>query len=378
MAEPTAIQSPPSPPVTPPTKSFLDEIEDQYRVALENEGKPPAPKEIPAPVIEAVKEPLKEPISSDQDEPEPKGLSAPAMSNWKKLKTERNDWIQKAKTAQTELDAERAKPRPDPREIEAIKKERDEYSNRLQQLDVERHPKFQAYFEQKTGATLGLAKSIVGEANAKRLQDALEMPDGKFRDDALEEIYSELKPIQQNRLGAVVVDYDKIRQERSQHVSESRANWQKLQEDGQRQQQQTQAQYVKAFEDQTAMATDPKNGLPVFQKRTGTTPEDVAWNHQVDASLSIARNIYQGKLDAPEIAKAALWSASAPLFLRQLHERNTVIDGLQKRITELEASKPGLPGGSGSGAGAGDGNKYKGMSYIDEMVARANEAGAFR
>lgn len=380
MAEPTEIQQPPADQAQPPkSKSFLDVIEDQYRDSIEKESKAkePAPKSDETPTDVPAEPPKDKAPVQDVDEPEPKGMSANAASNWKKLKAERNDYSQKLKAAQAELEAERAKPRPDPKEIEAIKAERDAYSQRLQQLDVERHPKFQAYFEQKTTATLGLAKSIVGEANAKRLQDVLEMPDGQFRDSALEEISAELKPIQQNRLGAVVVEYDKIRQERSQHIAESRTNWQKLQEDQQRQAQQTQAQYLKAFEEATSRATDPKEGLPVFQKRSGNTEADLQWNRQVDESLALAKNIYQGKMDAPEIAKAALWSASAPLFLAQLNERNTVISGLQKRISELEAAKPRLSSASGATPDAPT-DKYKGLSYIDAMVAQVNEAGGFQ
>lgn len=367
MAEPTA-----PPAETPPAKSesYLDVIEKAF--AESQKPKPAEPAKVEVAKVEPPPESPKTETGDPNDAPEPPGLSAPAVSNWKKLKQERNEWSQKAKAAQAELEAERAKPRPDPREIETIKKERDEYSNRLQQLDVERHPKFQQYFEQKTTATLGLAKTIVGDANAPRFQAALEMPDGQFRDNALEEIISELKPIQQSRLGAVVVDYDKIRQERSQHVAESRANWQRLQEDGQRKQQENQTQYLKAFDDQMTMATDPKSGLPVFQKRSGTTAEDIAWNAQVDASVATARDIYQGKRDAPEIAKAALWAASAPLFLAELRGRDTTITALTKRISELEAAKPVLINGNPAPTGGED--KYKGMSYADRMVQMAMDA----
>ena len=76
--------------------------------------------------------------------------------------------------------------------LAALEQEREDLSERLRVSDVERHPKFQQYFEGKTAALTEAAKAILGAEHAPKLERILKVSDEEQRTALLDELMGDL------------------------------------------------------------------------------------------------------------------------------------------------------------------------------------------
>jgi hypothetical protein len=80
--------------------------------------------------------------------------------------------------------------------------------------------------------------------------------------------------------------------------------------------------------------------LEVFQKREGDSQEVKEWNAGVDEALEYARNLFMGKTDTKELAKAAIWATAGPRYQRAFRAQMNLVASLQAAIEKLSASSP--------------------------------------
>lgn len=214
---------------------------------------------------------------------------------------------------------------------EALTKQLEDYSERLALVDVEKHPKFQAYFTQRTEAAMNLAKSAGGD----RAVELLKLPDSAWRTEQLEALAAEIGTIKGGLLTNAMARLDEITAERNAEIARAQTNYKTMKEQEALTTAQQRESLSKTFEAIRAEVTGDK-GLPVFAQK-----DDPEWNKGVQESLTLAQHIYGGELKPEERARAAFWSAAAPRLLSALQteqaSRAEEVGKLNTRITELEA-----------------------------------------
>jgi len=326
----------------------------------EPDGQTPPPKpSADAPVVE-------KPTAKPDADTAPTPPDAPAKPDaddetkwprtaqqWKEFKKARAEEVQKRDEEIKALKAERDEikkkiteaPAASP-ELEALKKDRDELSERLRILDVERHPKFAAYFQNKTQAQIDLAKRIVGTEYADTAAKLLTLPEGQFKDQQIEEMLVNLTPLQQSRFGSVLNALADIESERQGEIKRSRDNFEKMTAE------QTAARegQVKALEkafNEAAVKAQESN--PVFKKRDG----DHAWNTEVEKRLETARNLFFGKGMTPErVIQAALDASALPAILTGYEAMYNENERLKSQIAELSKASPAIQSRERQGDGS--------------------------
>lgn len=314
---------------------------------------PPKPNPEPSKPDEKAKqpEPVKETEPQNEDGQDKWPRSAKDWEARKSKQAERQKAIEAERDAiKAERDAVKAeietlkKQGPSP-ELEALKKERDELSDRLRLVAVTEHPKFKAYFENKTNAQIELAKRTVGTERAARVEEILKMAPSEHRDMQLEEFAADLTDFKRSQLGSVVMALSQIQQERETEVTKARDNYKAMSESQEKAQtearQKIQQQSEKSFNDKVNLAQDAKGGLFVFQKRDG----DTEWNKGVDNRIEEAKRLMFGQGTPDLIAEAALRAVSLPVVLQTLIKRDEELSGLREQIKALSASAPTVKSG---------------------------------
>ncbi len=260
------------------------------------------------------------------------------------------------------------------KEYDTIKQHNAELLNRMQQIALEKDPRFENHFKAKTDTAIALARQAVGDSHAERVSKLLQLPDSDWRTEQLETVMSELGPTRQSRLGAAIVEMDRINLERSTALSRSKENWEAMQKADRDERQNQKQQFERTFQDTLQKWSDPEKGLALFQKKDG----DEEHNKSVDDRVNYARNMLDMKLNPAEYTKAVLWAASAPGLLQDLlasRERE------KQKDAEIEALKSGGPelqsAADGGETEANDDKQYENMSYGEIIAAKAAKAGGW-
>lgn len=322
----------------------------------EPDGPPDAAVPAPdAPVVAPPAVPVKPAVDAAPAKPAddlPEDKWPRSAQEWKKFKEikardikEREDEIAALRTERDDIRKKISEAKSSP-ELEALVKERDEYSERLRLLDVEKHPKFVAYFHNKTQAQVDLAKRIVGAEQADQAAKLLALPDSPWKDQQLEEMLSTLGPIQQSRFGSVLNTIASIEDERQSEIQNARANFDKMTAEQTSHREQQVKGLEKTFTDAVLKAQETN---PVFSKREG----DHAWNSEVEKRIESARNLFFGKgVNAEQVIRASLDAAALPTILAGYEAMYKENEGLKAQIAELSKASPGLQSGNRSVEGA--------------------------
>lgn len=308
--------------------------------------KPVAPQEPAKPATEPQPEP-----PAKQDDPEEKWpRSGKDWDAFKKLRKEREQALIKEKEAVTnELKTVRAeietlkKQGPSP-ELDALKKERDELSEHLRLVSVENHPKFKAYFDNKTNAQIELAKRIAPEQSAQ-LEALLKQPDSALRTQQLREIASVLEPFDQSRLGGIINALDEINAEKQREIGNAKTNYERLQSEQQAQakaKEENGKKFVeKLFSDALAFNTSDKESGFLYQEKPG----DETWNAEVKQRVEFAKAMVEGRLKPEQFARGAFAAAAAPAVLKFAVEIKAENDKLKAQVAALTSASPGAANG---------------------------------
>ena len=298
---------------------FPDEPPDEAIAAPTT--KPPEPPPTPAPAKAPAKaEPPKVETKSDDAIPElpeseiPAEIKSPkARDNFKKqhhakvlAERERDKFkadYQKAfddlKAARGEIDTfKSAAPKElnlaENPEYQRLKAEAEEYSKRIQQLEVRKHPKFEEHFNGRINAQMEIAKRVGGDKAAA----ILKLPAGEYRDEKLEELAAELTPVKAAQVAGVASRLDEINAEMEAEITKATENYKVIKEQQAQSERATQSTRESAFKNILAAASENE----LFKPKEG----DEAWNKGVQERIALAEKIYNGKMKPEEAAHAAL------------------------------------------------------------------------
>lgn len=248
---------------------------------------------------------------------------------------------------------------------EAIK-ERDAFSEKLMQVDVEKHPTFQTAFTQKLDEAIATTKEIVGPEVADRIEAVLKMPIGKYRQEQIDALAETLTPYQLNALAMADITIKQLSKQRDAMLSKPKEIWQELQAREKEQIEKQIAANRDVFNSVLQQAESKEDGVFAFQEREG----DTEWNQAVKDRKRLAEAIYTGELKPQDRARAAAWAASAPALVAQLKSLNAELEALKAENESLKGATPKVDGGGGDEKNVQP--EFKG-DYVDGVAMRAAE-----
>jgi len=353
-----------------PGADFLDAMKKTMGIAESPAAEPPRREEAkPAtPPSNPAEKPPAATQGDDADMPT-EIKSEKAREGWKEVKrslaaARKEAEEAKAKAADYEKRlAERQVPQvPDDiqRRLSDLEKEREDLSERLRVADVERHPKFQQYFEGKTKALTEAAKGIVGADHAAKLERILKVADDDARTQMLDELMGDLTPARSARLGAVVADLEMLQREKAAEIGKAKERWGQLQ-------QATEAEkvaHIRQREELAERLVGEAMDMEAFKAPAGADAARVA---EINTYKAFVKQALTGRLEGPDEQFIPLMAVEG------LHLKTKVLPGLlaeladaKKRLAEFDAAQPKPPGGGG-----GDGAGAQPKSFLDVVAGRA-------
>ncbi len=301
--------------------------------------------------VPPVTEPVK-PAAAPPAGPEPGALPADpdkwprSAKEWDQFKQVRNENYRKRDERIAALEKELAAREErlagfanavDPKEHSTVREERDKLSEALRLAAVEKHPRFQAYYDGKIGAQIELAKRIVGTEQSGVVAELLKQPDNEYRNLRIEELMQGLSPMASNRLGSILNAVDELRSEREVEIGKAREDYDKAltrqQAEHQSAQAAAKASAEKLFTDTLELA---RTQMPMLQPKA----EDSTWNQQVDQRVAAAKNILFGQEKPEQLIRSALAAVSFPALLESHAALQAEYDKLVAQVSALRTATP--------------------------------------
>lgn len=302
----------------------------------------------------------------DQDAVPSEIKSSKGAENWKRLRQERDSYLKELTELRGKAEELKKAPKPTTEpspELEALRKERDQYSEQLRVLGIERHPKFEAHFNNRTAAVIESVKQAIGGEQGDAIAKILAQPDSPNRKAQLSEAMAQMDQFDAAQVGAAALELRKINGERNAEIERAKNDYSKIQEAEKLKVQQRTEQLNKAFDSELEKA----KAIEFLQPREG----DEQWNAGVKQLTDHARNIFSGTLSESEAARASLWAAVGPMFQKAALASSAEIQKLQAEIKALKVATP-APGG---GADPVQVQQPKYKNSIDAVLAQAENNG---
>lgn len=305
----------------------------------EPEAKPAATPEAKPAEVKAEEPDEDKPPRNAQDW---KNARAKAKEREESLRRE----IEQLKKATAPKPPEPEKPSPEleltKAELEKLRKEHEEYSKRIQMLDVTKHPRFEQHFNAKFSQQVDLAKRIVGQEKAAVIEEILKLPDGNYKDEKLNDFMADLSPIVNSRVGGILNSIEAIDLEKREAIAAAQAEREKLQAEQSANSKKAQLAAESTWKAIVSELQDPEKGLAVYQVKEG----DTDWNNGILDRVSTAKKLVFDKNDPATVAKAALHAAAFPALLKDykayIDKSKAEIEALNKKVAALTAAQPAV------------------------------------
>ena len=243
--------------------------------------------------------------------------------------------------------------------LAALQTERDTYLSQLRAVAGERL--FDSDSRPRRDAATLQAKAAVGPEQADRIDAIFALPEGAYRDEQIEALYSSLPPVRANRLMTAVGELDRLSLERSAAAAKggdllaSRvAEYTASQE--------------RATQERNARAAATFDAELKEWEVAGVTP----------AEVELARSVYTGKnATLQDASRAAFWGAVGPRVASVLQDSQARVAELEGELGRLRSAQPGV-GAAASGAlpaASADDDDESSTSYAERIARQAARAG---
>lgn len=347
--------------------------------------KPPASKiHEPKPAAEKTDTTLSLPAVLKNDEPKAKveDDSPPstikgtkAAEDWKRMKQQHRERESELLSKIKELESKSSELKETTEsfnkdEYEAIKREHELMSDQLRLLDVERHPRFQAYFSQKINNALNLAKQSVGEQMSDKVVQVLQLPEGDYKKEQLRNLFTELDEFQQDDVKEANKQIRSAQFERQQEITKAKENYSKVQQEQQLNEKKVKDGFVSALKNTLKQASDSEKGLPVFQEKEG----DEEWNNSVRSRRAAAEQFVNatinGQITPEQLALGATWMMAAEPLLKNSIALANENAQLRSQIEQMKSSVPSAA--EGDSTPPAQSQEQSTGNYFTDALTRAN------
>lgn len=246
-------------------------------------------------------------------------------------------------------------------QYKAVEARAKELEDVVQRFALEQDPRFQAHYNQKIQLGKDIAKGTLAGDAAVKLDQILNMPPSRIRDEQMMALGAELDDFSRARLASAYVQIESIEREKHAELSRSAENLSKAREAALRQQQMEQAareQQQKTFVDTLYQRIDPElqdvQDAPAFKEQM--------------------RQLATNTLDHNGFLEVAGYAAKGRKYdstVTALKEENTK---LQAQVQELTAAQPSPNGTGGSAPVRKDNSEPTAQNMGREVGAKFKEA----
>lgn len=305
----------------------------------------------------------------------PDNLSEKGKENWKSLKAAKLDFENKFKGSEEKLtkllaDFEELKktatqPKADNGEVDSLRKQLEEYSTIVRQLNVENHPKFKAHFENRTNQALELAKAAVGPTQSEKAMAIMKMADGSEKDSALDMFIDELPRHRQSLFGAALAEFDKVKLERVSAIRQETDNYARTQAEMTAKQQEQQQVSVKQRDEILAKSKETALSMEGFKTIEGNEEH----NKSVATRVKFIDDFFHGRVDPKLIPTIpALIGDYTDVMNRRMPALQSENTKLKEQLQAFQAGNPNPGGGGGSKAPEDSGKLEAGPDFVKNLV----------
>lgn len=241
-----------------------------------------------------------------------------------------------------ELEAKVAGPVPPEfqTQLDALKKENDEYSKQLRLVAVTSHPKFKSHFDNRVNNTLAQLKSCVPLDQVDGISKLIQAPDSEAKESAIEKVMDSMSSLQKGRLMGIINSLGAIEAEREGEIHRATQDYEQMMAQAKKDQEQRVAAFNSHLENTIKSLQDPTTGRPEYQIRAGETE----WNNTVQRRLDSARKLITGNLPADVMFKAAFDAAAYGDVLSSYKAVLGELDKAKKQIAAMTAANPRVEG----------------------------------
>lgn len=308
---------------------------------------PPTPAPAPSPAPEKAKDPLsfqlrppatpEQPAQPGKDIPIPDAIkSEKAADHFRTLAQEKTSAIERALALEAELsELKKRSSETETKQLEALRKQNEDLSRRLQVLDVTQHPKFQEYFNTKQQGIERQLKAVAGEELARQILKLAGDPESNGQ---IESAIEELSPVKQSQIGTLVMRLSELNQERQDAITQAGATREQWVDQQKAEFDKRQQAHLQLFSKTLTDAQSQDRGLEVMLPRDG----DEAWNTEVKQRAELARELFMGEPDAETLARASIWAAAAPKLNEIVLTQAALIKKLEAQIRTGQSASPSL------------------------------------
>lgn len=309
--------------------------------------KPMDTQPVDQPVLEKVPKPGEKPAEPAKAEPPKEDPVSPKAADWKKLKAERDDWQKKAERA-TALEKELVEVRQKaiestikPEDFEALKKDRQSLSDKLEQVALERSDRFHNHYNNLFTQATEAALEAAGKDKADQVKAVLEAPKSTWRKAILNEIIGQLdNDVDKLSLLAAVTKYDETRSDRDRELANYKVGLQKLREQQQseRETAQKQAEHNNVEMRRGVLSEVMKKAaaFEAFQEKEG----DADHNAFVAKSRKLTEDFIMGRTEDGVAAMFPALASEGERLLKVVPKLNEKIAELEKALEAYKGAAP--------------------------------------
>lgn len=240
---------------------------------------------------------------------------------------------------QSELDSAK-KNAIDPKEIEALKAERDEIRLRLRMRDVKEDPSWKSEIEQPLELALQEAQMNVPKELRTTLKRLMLEPPSDARQDAIEQLIGELSPLKQVNVANALRAADAVNAKQAallsnqKQLTEQYESYQKAERE--RQEAHKRSEFEKSVDEILSRATDPVKGLGVFQP-IDDKPES---KQAALEAARLARQYAAAEPNGRNMANLAAWAVQGEKSIPLLQAAHAEIQRLNAQLEKLTSKSP--------------------------------------
>src|SRR6266496_184183 len=359
----------------PRRSAWMNSMKDQLDV-VEKELIKPSQQAKDASQAPKQEEPLKQEAKVEQKaEPDAKAegvvddgktFTSAKAADWKKLKeaitTEKNKAIEYEKKLQAkekefaEAQAKFALADRTPewtKQIDEIKAERDKLANQIQTTDLERYEPFAKQYADRFNKAAAQAKDAVGEANAERIEQLMQLKPSKWRKERLNEIRQDLTGVDQGQLDIAISDFDRARAEKESALADSKTNYQRAMDLESERRNREQVMAEARVKDSISRVLTKAREFEAFR----TLETDPEHNASVRENEAMVERFFSGKLETEQAAILPILAGQCKYLMTK------VLPSMNKEIAELkaalEAQKGATPAPKGGQQAKSNGSERK-------------------
>lgn len=292
-----------------------------------------------------------------------KGPNRPRTQQWRELHAQKDKVVAERDAALKQLETFKSQTNGVPKEVQdrltQLEQLNADLQARLEIVDVEQSPKYQAQFKPLRDSAIAMAKAAVGPEKAAQIEELMKLPESGYRDDAISQILQELSPARQGRLNTAIAEYEKLGFQTQELKKNGREIYQQMKLEAE--------QNAKAHQEYRRSQLNSEFEAEIKDwASVGMTEEEVGF----------ARNIFlDGKdVSSRDLARTAIWAVHGPkaaATAMKLQEENAA---LRAELARYRNAEPGVAGDAQTGQQ--DSNELPtNAGLLDAVLAAARRDG---